>query len=921
MEDLPVEERLLVWQETERNFWDDIKRQWAKEQDEAEKAFHQATLEVKVEIGRLTGQCSQLTDTQSRLAKQLAEVEAELSHIAKLRDDKANTLNNQELDYRDKQQERLATRQKVTKAMTEYFRNMRGDDASEPDAHGVAEYLEEAQHKTVPSMSMSMSMQGVEPTGPLLTSADTTNAAAPTTNGHDLPRSPSEHLVDITDADGQVIGSVERIEPWNPWVEAIQNVPIQRPVKIRRGRKFTTDHLANIYERTEAKGVKWLSCMIQATGAIQTKRCISCDKNQGAFDDCIILGGDLFQKCGNCEWNRQGCHGASGEAMESVPSRVKRIQDLLTETEPEEAEEQVVREHEDDLRARRKQAAEAALAKAAGLNLESPANIEPSTPHAVNGRPPTQERRPLPDRVPTHSEPREYPMGGFTPANGRSRPPSHEAQTPTNASVEASPQPTPILNPESFEEITSANLVLRNDGTVYTYPECVQGVPLVKIDESHPYWDPSWPNVRSVIEPALQIWKAKNQQVLDEEAKGEKRGSAKYQTGRQVNRGIRILEFLEEGEISPYQLLSKRYTQSGKGGITSYDTLFRLSETLYELSKFNLGIKPADWVRHRLHELILEQGPEFNYAKTMHDFYHDPKLTALRSKHGFKNIGRPSGAKVGRQSLGSTMSTPRAQPKKRKGTHSQSGTPRDSPSVERSPLVTYATLPPDPPFSTHLQKRPKPLAPAEGLLHDEFYTEYLSETDSLCHSRLFETDWRLYQVKTRLYTSSTNVTQYWTWQPNKRRFEFQVLTEIEPAKWGTLREPINFNCLVDEIVEIRWSTDALRIKIVARRDKPTIARKDGQPRGDIMAAFKRANTMKRFLKFCRANKVNLVKVPRYVYVHGRLHHQILIAPIQGRNRARMAGAAVRTPSGQGRGCERGVAAIAFPARARIQQPF
>ncbi|KAG7408880.1 hypothetical protein Forpe1208_v012008 [Fusarium oxysporum f. sp. rapae] len=98
----------------------------------------------------------------------------------------------------------------------------------------------------------------------------------------------AESLVDIVDADGNVIGPAEQIEPWNQWVEGIQELEIRRPVKIRRGRRFNTTHLAGIYERTEAKGVKWLSCMIQATGAIQAKRCLSCDKNQGAFDDSII---------------------------------------------------------------------------------------------------------------------------------------------------------------------------------------------------------------------------------------------------------------------------------------------------------------------------------------------------------------------------------------------------------------------------------------------------------------------------------------------------------------------------------------------------------------------------------------------------------------------------------------------------------
>ncbi len=55
------------------------------------------------------------------------------------------------------------------------------------------------------------------------------------------------------------------------------------------------------------KGVKLVSCMIQATGEVMDRRCQYCKKNQGAFEDCIMLDNGLFQRCGNCEWSRQRC--------------------------------------------------------------------------------------------------------------------------------------------------------------------------------------------------------------------------------------------------------------------------------------------------------------------------------------------------------------------------------------------------------------------------------------------------------------------------------------------------------------------------------------------------------------------------------------------------------------------------------------
>jgi hypothetical protein len=831
MDALPPDEQARVWQHTSVNFWNELKRQWKEEQDEADKKYNQERMDIHFDVASLSGRHGVLDKDHKELAAKVAELEAELSRIARERDSKTNRLNALEIEYREQQQLRLAKRERVREAMTEYFRKQCGEDVPIPDDHEEEYTVANAEKRdAAPSPSMNRSRTAPQHS-PVLT------------NGH-ARDAPPQVLVNVVDADDRVIGPVERIQPWNQWVEAIQNVPVQRPVKIRRGRKFNLDHLSNIYERTEAKGVKWLSCMIQATGTRQRTRCVSCEKNQGAFEECIILGGDLFSKCGNCEWNRQGCHGASGETAASVPL----AEEMSNGTEPQADEAR----QDQELRARRREAAESALAKAAGLDLGPAIETGPASQRSM-----TDNLSQEPEQLPTPSEPKEYShSGGFTPANGRSRPPSL-APTPTNLSAETSPQPTDA----SYEEITRENLVLKHNGEVYTYPECVAGVPLAKIQEGHPYWDPLWPNVKSTIEPALRGWKTKNQAALEEEQKGEKRGSAKYQTGRQVNRGLKILEFLEEGPISPYQLLSKRYTQSGKGGITSYDTLFRLSDTLAELAKFKLDVTPVEWLRHRLHELITERGGDFNYSKIMHDFYNDEKLTALRIKNGFKSIGRPSGGKQPRHSLGSVMSTPQALSKKRKSTQSQTGTPRDTPSLDGSPLVAHALLPQDSPFGNPLPKRHKPIAPAEGGAVDEFYTADHSDTDSLCDSPLMTTDWRLYQVKTRLYTSSTSVTQYWTWQQHKRRFEHQVLTEIDPAQWGTLKEPINFNILLDEIAAIEWNIDALRIKVITRKNgSPVLAKKDGRPRGDVMAGFKRPQSMKRFLGFCRDLKVVLVKV-------------------------------------------------------------
>ncbi|KAK2667822.1 hypothetical protein RAB80_017013 [Fusarium oxysporum f. sp. vasinfectum] len=137
-------------------------------------------------------------------------------------------------------------------------------------------------------------------------------------------------------------------------------------------------------------------------------------------------------------------------------------------------------------------------------------------------------------------------------------------------------------------------MVFKNDGNVYTYPECVAGVPLVKINEEHPYWGPNWPNVKTLTEPRLARWHEELQAAIEAHREGKTGKTRMYKIGRQINRGIKILEFHEKGPISPYQLLGKRYIEAGEGGITSYDTIFRLAETISELEKFNLDISPVD---------------------------------------------------------------------------------------------------------------------------------------------------------------------------------------------------------------------------------------------------------------------------------------------------------------------------------------
>lgn len=911
-ESLSSDEHRAVWDETEQKFWSQFtqdQQTWRASHDEKYRA---ASTDLRVELSSLTGQRNTLNATHARLARELADVEEELRAVGGRCETKSNELSELDEEHRAQLAAQVEHWEHQARTMTNFFRKKRGDPPlpeSEPITNGF--------HASEPMERVEQATNGV-----------TTHAPTPDED--------TEKLADVIGADGNVIGPIQRIEPWNQWVDAVLKLPIQRPVKIRRGRRFNEEHLATIYDRSEAKGVKWLSCMIQAIGQIQSKRCQSCDKNQGAFENCIIVGGDLLQKCGNCEWNRQGCHGASGETIDvraaeklvrereererqareeqerqqrQLAERDRQERERIQRAREEELREQKQRElerrqleemqqrreqerQEQEVLARQAMAAESATHSAQwrAIRAEQPSTPEqrnPDRPMGVLRRPqgpadrdilmndvappppPLPEpriRQPLPVQAPPR-EARDYPItGGFTPANQRSRPPSREMYTPATRSVEQSPQPMDEKPDQPLAEITRDNLILRHDGNVYTYPECMVGVPVAKIHPGHPYWALEWKDVRSEVVDARERWRQKHQAAIDAEARQEKTGSSKYQIGRQVNRGTKILEFLDdENQISPYQLLGKRYMHSSKGGITSYDTLFRLCETLSELSKFNLDITPVDWMRHRLHEIMTEQNSDgeknFNLPKTVHDFYHDPKLTALRHKHGYKNIGRPSGQNKGpgpRSSLGSVNGgTPK--PKKRKSQVSLVGTPREHSYVE-SPLASQMIIHDEGPFlaaRSQLAKKPK----MENDQSTDELAEY-SDKDSVSDEPLRREDFRLLQIQSRLHASSTKDTQYWSWLPDQRKLEHRVLQSTNPVQWGALKDPFDFSLRLDEVAEIRYDVTTNRVYIHVPQERDTAAPVVGwRRRGDLMVEFKRTRTFKRFLGFCEALRVPLQDLP------------------------------------------------------------
>lgn len=663
---------------------------------------------------------------------------------------------------------------------------------------------------------------------------------------------------DIYDFEGNRVHPVKRMYRENKFIRQIMQISIQRHIVVRPGRKFTQETIDSIYEPSDAKGAKWLSCMIQATGEEQEIPCTSCVNRAGTWVGCVIVGGDDFPRCANCEWNRQGCTGSSYHQ---------------------------IRARDEDF---------------------------PQTARNDHNSPSLGDHSVLPSREGSS-------FGGFTPVNsgmyrpaiaeafdGPSSVPSKRKSLPSKKGGRKSLPNMAIRGKEDGElledsilgaeeaqsvepvdlgpEISKETLVLRDNGVEFTEPEIMRGVPLERITPDHPYWDPKWEVLDQLIQQKLDSWRRKLEECL---ALNKNR----FLAGRQVNRGNTIMTFLQKTDFHPYQLVGKKWITKA---LMSYDTIFRLAQVIEELPKLGVDVTPVAWVRQRMHELYLEQGEEFSLAKTVHELYHDPKLRALRTKAGVGNIGRPSGVKKGmttkepkvpktkdlangtpskkrrRQSSASLKQelkqeeqttptglslSPRSAKKQRPDSRPQSSGKQDAePGATVSPSLAYR---PQNPYGGAAQATPGTQA-----TEDEFAHEGYTSTDSFSGDHIMSIDFRVTQLKTSQHTTNMSHTQYWHWVSDKAKpyFEHQVLRTVEPtASWGVYKEPLDFHLRLDELEYVEYCVDpGTECTKIVVHTKP-VARVEY--RGIVMAYFKRHRTLKRFLGFLEKKGVRLAKQP------------------------------------------------------------
>ncbi|PKS13359.1 hypothetical protein jhhlp_000130 [Lomentospora prolificans] len=649
--------------------------------------------------------------------------------------------------------------------------------------------------------------------------------------------------VSVYHSDGHFVGPVRRVALGSSRVDVLLDLPVKRDVYIRPGRKFNAVNLEPIYsEAKNAKLSKWVAFMVQAVGDIQSSPCTNCAKPGGLFSECIKVHGDLFGRCGNCEWSKQACHPVPviADSQETAVTLDVEMRDVSAAPAPPVVEFR----RSEDMDSRQplilKKAPIASQKKVIAPKSLASREIRPG-PLALAAAEPTVSHRPL------------------APA-----PPRSERTAPAEENPESrTKSPAGSANTSEYDPVERENLMnppisLRHNGVVYTYPDLVADVPLEKIDENHAYWDPAWKDPVLVTKSVLAGYKDKHEASLSD-VSGARPSHAKFLLGRQVKRGYVILDFLESGPFHPYQFVAKKWMSPG---IITYDTLYRLAATLEELERFKIKVSPADWLRQRFYEIMLAEGDQFNLTKTLKDFYHDPKLKALRGLSGFGNIGRPSGAKGGAE--GSSKS-PKSERQRRKDSAASGNAPSGGAARPAKRPKIAAAPPQQAPAPPAPEPAQEPALPDQisvvvaAAAEDEFAFDGFTDTDSLCGDSVDNDDYKVQQVRTRQHTTPVEGAQYWHFiqhYDDLGTWELHLLQRKDPPDWVRYEPPFNFGVFLDEIAAVTYHPESLKIhvKLTVPEDGEGTA---GYVKGEVMTWFKRERTKRRLLSSCREKAIAL----------------------------------------------------------------
>ncbi|ENH67774.1 hypothetical protein Focb16_v006054 [Fusarium oxysporum f. sp. cubense] len=157
------DEKIRVWDETERKFSATLRSQKNAENRKIEMYFLHSSIRIWMELSSLAAHKSRLEECRSRLAKELAKVEAELARITNEYEEKANQLGRTQQDYRSSLQTRTENIHGIWFKMRRFFRQKRRED---PDAPAMKACLSNSSPSDTPNPPTKRKSLHLTPTTP-----------------------------------------------------------------------------------------------------------------------------------------------------------------------------------------------------------------------------------------------------------------------------------------------------------------------------------------------------------------------------------------------------------------------------------------------------------------------------------------------------------------------------------------------------------------------------------------------------------------------------------------------------------------------------------------------------------------------------------------------------------------------------------
>jgi hypothetical protein len=640
-----------IWDETENNFWTDLRSKEEAANREIEKNFQDLRSEASLNLNDVRKKRNQLKESQSRLAKEFAQVETKLACTADECDEKAERLVRIEEEYRESRRKRRNAQNDIWVKMRRFFREKRGEDPDVPDDKGP-----ESEGIVLPDALPEMPSPSKGPVPQKEPINGSTTGETMRVRLAQMQQPAAQHTREIKqEASGFSEFPPSMSMPYHPLQQPQERQPNKRPETLSKQVNIPPSYGA-------------IESQLEPISNHDTRSLydVPCGSNTSSTFPRVPMAvmEPHAQHQENASWavgNPPGgplSRSATARGRDHTP---KGADDPGGATQFDHTQPPTRPLHEAPRPTLGPVGTRDISHGYHGLSLE-PNNLM-ETSHGFESRRTPCESGPVSTPNDNWTDLRFAPADTVKPLAS----PERHVSAPISLQIDPSPQP-----PATLGEITRANLVLQIDGPVYTSPDCVKGVPLVKIGKDHSYWEDSWEDIRSLIVPEIAKWQSKYEAAMSGTPGQSMSESALNRCRGKMRDGYDILTFLGTGPISPYQLLSKSFINCKKHNITGYDTLCRLVKTLSELENFDLDISPVDWVRQRLHELIEVQGTRFKLPKAINSFYNDPKLVDLRSKHGRKTLGGPTTAMKSLSSNRNSNAAPKPS-QKRKHIHQDTG--------------------------------------------------------------------------------------------------------------------------------------------------------------------------------------------------------------------------------------------------------